>query len=182
MTAIHETAYPRIKPCFSYSELQEIFTPSEEELKLLNSKTKKTSSLTRLGFILTLKCYQYLGRPIQLKKIEESVKKFVSNKLGIETEVDLNRYDSSARKRHIKLIREYLQIKADKKMQRKTMKAAALNAAETKENLADIINSIIDELIKYSPFAKKPISIFSIRLSTMTPRSLYKTTFPIASS
>ena len=28
------------------------------------------------------------------------------------------------------------------------MKAAALNAAATKENLADIINCIIDELIK----------------------------------
>jgi hypothetical protein len=41
-----------------------------------------------------------------------------------------------------------MQINPDKKARRQSMKKAALNAAETKENIADIINYIIDELIK----------------------------------
>ena len=45
-------------------------------------------------------------------------------------------------------IREYLQINADKQERRKIMKAAALDAATKKENLADIINCVIEELIK----------------------------------
>jgi hypothetical protein len=62
--------------------------------------------------------------------------------------VDLSDYNKSARKRHIKIIREYLQINPSEKLRRQAMKSSALNAATTKENLADIINCIIDELIK----------------------------------
>ncbi len=46
MPAIHETAYPRIKPNLSPKELKELFTPTEEELFLLDSKTKKTLTAT----------------------------------------------------------------------------------------------------------------------------------------
>lgn len=38
MPAIHETAYPRIKPNLSPKELKELFTPNEEELILLDCK------------------------------------------------------------------------------------------------------------------------------------------------
>lgn len=41
MAAIHETAYPRIKPNLSHKELKEIFTPTKEELILLDSKTEQ---------------------------------------------------------------------------------------------------------------------------------------------
>jgi hypothetical protein len=148
MAAIHETAYPRIKPNLNHKELKEIFTPTEEELLLLDLKTKRTLPAPRLGFMVTLKCYQYLGRPISVQKVDESIKKTISDKLGIKNTVDLGGYDKSARKRHIKIIREYLQINADKKSRRQIMKTAALTAATTKENLADIINCVIDELIK----------------------------------
>ena len=33
MAAIHETAYPRIKPHLSHKELQEIFMPSPEAIR-----------------------------------------------------------------------------------------------------------------------------------------------------
>lgn len=148
MAAIHETAYPRIKPQLTHKELKDLFTPTSEELALLNAKTKKTLLAPRLGFMITLKCYQYLGRPIRLNKVNDTIKKYISTSLGITTTIDLKGYDTSARKRHIKIIRTYLQINADKKERRKIMKAAALEAATTKENLADIINRVIDELIK----------------------------------
>src|SRR5438477_11482335 len=135
MPAIHETAYPRMKPNLSHKELKEIFTPTEEELILLDSKTKKSLPMPRLGFMTTLKCYQYLGRPISLHKIDIAIKKHISDNLCIKNTVDLSGYDKSARKRHIKVIREYLQINSDKKSRRQMMKTAALNAATTRENL-----------------------------------------------
>lgn len=148
MAAIHETAYPRIKPNLTNQELKEIFTPTEEEISFMNSKTKKTLPMPRLGFMMLLKCYQYLGRLVDVQKIDITIKKYISEKLGIENNNDLGGYNKSARKRHIKIIREYLQINPDEKSRRQIMKSVALNAATTKENLADIINCIIDELIK----------------------------------
>jgi hypothetical protein len=148
MAAIHETAYPRVKPNFSQKELKEIFTPTEEELFLLKIKTKRTLPVPRLGFMITLKYYQYLGRPIKINNIDEYIKKFIADKVNVSQDTELMSYNKKTRKRHIKIIREYLKISSDKKDRRKIMKASALNAAATKENLADIINSIIDELIK----------------------------------
>jgi hypothetical protein len=148
MAAIHETAYPRIKPNLTHKEIKEVFTPTEAELLLLDSKTRKRFHSTRLGFMITLKCYQYLGRPINTKKIDSIIKKYIAEKIGVDPIIELDGYSKLTRHRHIKIIREYLQINADKKSRRKSMKTVALDAATKKENLADIINCIIDELIK----------------------------------
>lgn len=149
MAALHETAYPRIKPSFSPKELKEVFTPTEEELSLLDSKTKKTLPVTRLGFMLALKCYQYLGRPFKTEKIDVPIKKYLAEKIGVDPFIDMTGYNKLTRHRHIQSIREYLQINADKQARRKIMKASALDAATKKENLADIINCVIEELIKF---------------------------------
>lgn len=95
MSAIHETAYPRIKPNLSPREFREIFTPTDEEHSLLKSKTKKTMPVTRLGFMLSLKCYQYLGRPVKLKEIDVAIKKYVAEKIGINPLSDLAAIASS---------------------------------------------------------------------------------------
>ena len=148
MAAIHETAYPRIKPNLTYKELKEIFSPTKEELILLDSRTKKTLPIPRLGFMVTLKCYQYLGRPIKADKVDVSIKNYIAAIIGVDSKLDLRNYNKKTRKRHIKIIREYLKLSANKHERRKIMKQIALNAATTKENLADIINAVIDELIK----------------------------------
>jgi len=148
MAAIHETAYPRIKPNLTYKELKEIFAPTEEELILLDSRTKKTLPIPRLGFMVTLKCYQYLGKPVKVDKIDESIKRYIAAVIGVDQKIDLLNYNQKTRKRHIKIIREYLKLNANKNERRKVIKITALDAATTKENLADIINAVIDELIK----------------------------------
>lgn len=148
MAAIHETAYPRIKPKFSKKELTEIFKPTAEELCLLDANTKKTLPKTRLGFMVLLKCYQYLGHVIALHKVDKAIKDYLSEELSVEKNIDLSDYDKSAKKRHIKIIRQFLQINANNKERKIIMKQAAFTAAQTKENLADIINHVIDELIK----------------------------------
>jgi hypothetical protein len=132
MTAIHETAYPRMKPAFSAKELNKIFAATEDEMVLLNKSTRKTGLIPRLGFMVTLKCYQYLGRPVRVIKVSESIKKTVADTLGIDHQIALKSYDRSTRKRHIRIIRRFLQINVDKKARRKVMKAAALEAANTR--------------------------------------------------
>ena len=149
MTAIHETAYPRLKPNLSQQELNEIFTPTAEELNLLNQKTKRTSYELRLGFMLLLKCYQCLGRSVKFQKIEPAIKKHIAIQIGIDSDLDLSRYTKLVKHRHLKIVREYLKINFDRKECRKIMKVAALRAADTKENLADIMNVVIEELVRF---------------------------------
>ena len=148
MAAIHETAYPRIKPNLTHKELNEIFKPKEEELTLLNSKTKKVMPISRLGFMVMLKCYQYLGRPVKIQKIDPYIKKYISKQINVDSNINSNNYSKRTRKRHIRVIREHLKINSNKKERKKIMKAAALESATKKENLADIINVIIEELVK----------------------------------
>src|SRR5690606_28152768 len=115
MAAIHETAYPRIKSSFTKKELAEIFKPTAEELNLLDANTKKTLHKTRLGFMLLLKCYQYLGRIVAVSKVDQYIKRYMCEQLNIDKNIDLTDYDQSPKKRHMKVIRKFLQINQDNK-------------------------------------------------------------------
>jgi hypothetical protein len=59
MTAIHETAYPRIRSNLNDPELQELYTPRVDDLLFVRRVTK--SSVTELGLVLLLKSFQRLG-------------------------------------------------------------------------------------------------------------------------
>lgn len=146
MAAIHETAYPRFKPYFTSKELDEIFTLSPDEITLLNDRTKASNTASRLAFALLLKCYQYLGRPINIGEVSHGIKKYVSKQLSIDMDIDLSHHPKGTFKHHKKIIRAYLGINIDRQKRHQTMKKAALEAAQTKENLADIINRIIEEI------------------------------------
>lgn len=162
MATIHETAYPRIKSNLTYKELKEIFCPTQEELILLDSKAKKSLPIPRLGFMIILKCYQYLGKPIRPDKIDASVIKYIAAVIGVDLQLDLRNYNKKTQKRHIKIICGYLKLNANKQERRKSMKTTAINSASTKENLTDIINSVIDELIKSRfefPFFKRLVRL-----------------------
>ncbi len=177
MASIHETAYPRIKPFFTTKELIEIFKPNDQEILLLNSNTKKTSVISRLGFMLLLKHYQYLGHPIKNKDIDPSIVKYVAEQLNISSTLELKTYSKSTRKRHIQIIRAYLNINLDNIARRQIMKAAALSAATTKENLADIINCMIEAIIqnKYELPAYNNLVRLSRAARTVTNRKHYST-------
>ena len=57
-------------------------------------------------------------------------------------------YAPSSRKRHRKIILKYLNISDDEYKQRDFMKQSALKSAVFKEGLPDIINDMIETLIK----------------------------------
>lgn len=176
MAAIHETAYPRFKPFFTSRELCEVFTLSSDEMAFLSKKTKTQNSVSRLGFTILLKCYQYLGRPIKVDEVNISIKKYIAKQLGIGAEIDLSSYSKSTFKNHKNAIRNYLEINLDKKKHRQIMKQSALDAAITKENLADIINRIIEEVFhqRYELPGYQALVRLSRAARTVTNQKSYK--------
>lgn len=150
MTSIHETAYPRLKPNPDKRELKQNYFPSKAEIELLNVNTSKHSPHSQLGFMLSLKCFQCLGYHISINAIPKSIVEYVSDCIDIQ--VDKTKLQSymqlKQRKRHKTLIRKFLAINECKHHRKSVMKAAGLKSAAIKENLADIINDILEELIK----------------------------------
>lgn len=148
MTAIHETAYPRLKPHLTQAELEKNFKPTWDENILMEESTNANSPVNKLGFLVMLKCYQCLGYAISVKNIPYSVMNYIASVTGLPDIDNLAQYTSSARKRHRKIILDYLDISDDKQKQRYFMKQSALKSAAYKECLADIINDMIETLVK----------------------------------
>ncbi len=148
MTAIHETAYPRLKPHPSPTELEKNFKPTFDEIMLMENSTRSASTINKLGFIVTLKCYQCLGYAINLKDVPETIISYVSKVLGGSDNPVLTGYAPSSKKRHRKIILQFLNISDDEHKQRDCMKQSALKSAVFKEGLADIINDMIETLVK----------------------------------
>src|SRR5262249_15848669 len=59
MTAIHETAYPRLRSNLTEKELRELYTPTLEEMVFVQRVT--SSPVTALGVAVLLKTFQRLG-------------------------------------------------------------------------------------------------------------------------
>lgn len=148
MAAIYETAYPRIKPNLTMDEIEEIFKPTEDELQLLISRTKASKLLPRLGMLMLLKSYQYLGRAIKIDKLPLSIKEYCAKQIHYSGDLCFKSYDKGTRKLHISIVRNHLGLNIDFLKQRESMKTSAMASSKTKEKIADIINAMIDELIK----------------------------------
>ena len=148
MTAIHETAYPRLKPHPTPDELEKNFRPTKEEFLLMEDSTHYTAAENKLGFMVTLKSFQCLGYMVNIANVPESIIAYIRQAIGVSDNVDLAHYSPSTKKRHRKVILKYLNISDASKKQRGYMKERALKSASFKENLADIINDMIETLIK----------------------------------
>jgi hypothetical protein len=148
MSATHETAYPRLKPHPTPMELEKNFMPSDDERILMEESTRSGTITNKLGFMVTLKCYQCLGYAINVKDVPDAVIGYISTLIGGPDIADLMSYAPSSRKRHRKIILKYLNISDDEYKQRDFMKQSALKSAVFKEGLPDIINDMIETLIK----------------------------------
>lgn len=150
MVAIYQTAYPRLKQEFSQKDLDAVYTPTSKELNFAIRHCKRSSS-SYLGLLVQLKIVQRLGRFVPIKDIPtgivEHIKKAVRSR---SSKTELNAYFSSgAKDRHIKLVRKYLGLKPyDNDAAGVLIFQWALEAAKTKEALADIINVSLEYLVK----------------------------------
>ncbi|WP_027709777.1 Tn3 family transposase [Zooshikella ganghwensis] len=149
MSSIHETAYPRIKSNLSQKELDEVYTPSEEELQFSWRIARQSNA--RICLLILIKTVQRLGYFQQLTEIPLAIIQHITDCANAKriTQQRLKHYDSSgARQRHIKAIRTYLKIHPFNQGGEAFMVTVAERAADTKQDLNDIINEVIEELVK----------------------------------
>jgi TnpA family transposase len=149
LTSIHETAYPRFKPDLTQRELEEIYTPTESEHRF--ARRLGRSSASRLYLMVLLKTVQRLGYFPMLAEVPGTITAFVTKALGMSAvpmRMLIAEEKSQARRIFIDAIREYLKIKSITKDTNQAIELAATQAAQTKQELADIINVVIEELVR----------------------------------
>lgn len=171
MPSINETVYPRFKSIINESDLKNIYTPTPSEILYANEMTRNQKN--RLQFLIMLKTHQRLGYFVNSIEVPKIIINHIARSIGIENvELEYEKYDKSlTRLNHLNFIRKYLNVKPyDKNANHIAIKAAA-EAAETKDNDADIINVVIDELIHQ----RYELPAFStlVRLSRKVRHAIY---------
>ena len=148
MPAIHETAYPRLKSSLTARDLAESYTPTVEEMTLINGIVKGLQA--KLCFLLLLKTFQRLGYFMQLRDVPSLITDHIAAHLNYTPPLpDLAAYDESGtRRRHVQIIRQYIGVSPFNAEGQLVLAAAFCEAAHTKEDLADIINVGIEELVR----------------------------------
>lgn len=150
MPSIHETAYPRLKSNPSPRELVGVYTPTREEMALADRVAR--SGTARLGFLILLKTFQRLGYFVPLRDVPLSVVEHIARDQGfLAAPANLAEYDNSGtRRRHVPIIRDHQRVLAFDAGGRHLLARSVREAAQTKEELADIINVAIEELVRAS--------------------------------
>jgi TnpA family transposase len=148
MPSIHETAYPRLKSHPSLQELAMVYTPTKDEVALTERVTR--SDLAHLGFLVLLKTFQRLGYFVPLRDVPPTIVEHIAKTQSFLVVPDgLADYDNSGtRRRHVPLIRAYQGAKPFGTDGQTILRSAIREAAQTKEDLADIINVAIEELVR----------------------------------
>jgi uncharacterized protein DUF4158 len=148
MTAIHETAYPRIRSNLTDKDLRELYTPTADDLAFIRDATK--AAVTALGLAILLKTFQRLGYFPVFDALPPRLIDHIARVMGTShVESSLQQYEVSGyRWRHLPLIRTRLRITAFRDGGRRVLVGAVLEAARSKETLADIINVGIEALVQ----------------------------------
>ena len=104
-----DTAYPRFKTRLTQAELEQFYTPTDEELAFCASVT--LSPTTRLGFVVLLKTFQRLGYFVPSNKVPEAVIEHIATVIKRSPDREgLRRYDQSeARRKHLAVVRRFLE-------------------------------------------------------------------------
>ncbi len=151
MAAIHDTAYPRLKYSLSQKEISRIFTPLDEELNWVRARRLK-GNLSLLCLVL-LKCFQRLGYFPKAADIPTSVKRHIATFTRLNTTggITLPRPPKTTQKRIKDSIRRYCEVETfSQEAQSEPLKMFAREMAKTKENIVDIINALLEYLVKES--------------------------------
>src|SRR5215510_5612935 len=148
MPRLHETAYPRLKSAATEVELQEIYTPTAEEIAFVEAQTR--SETAKVGLLVLLKTFQRLGYFVTLAEVPRRIVAHITTCAGLPAVPEgLEPYDTGhSRSRHLGVVRARLAITAYGPAARRLMFTAAVEAAQTKEDLADIINVMLETLVR----------------------------------
>ena len=148
MPSVEETAYPRLKSNPSLEALETLYTPTNEEIAL--AKQTVRGDLPTVSFLVLLKTFQTVGYPMQISEVPTSIIRRVIGSVDSQlTPEEIAGNDTArTRQRHVKAIRQYLEVRPFAKAARQVMLAAMEAAVETQHDLVDLINVALEELVK----------------------------------
>ncbi len=148
MTAIHETAYPRMRSNLSDQELEELYPPSPDDLAFIHRATQ--SPVAAFGGVVLLKTFQRLGSFPHFDGLPPRLIQHLATVLGVLLPHEALQYYEQRRLRewHIPQIRAHCGITAFSDGGRRVLVGALLEAAQSKDIIADILNVGIEALVK----------------------------------
>ena len=149
MPTLADTAYPRLRASPDEAELADAFTPSPNEFAFATRRTRRPGP--RLALLVMLKTFQRLGHFAQPSDIPSAIVAHVADAAGLGPAVsEFGAYDaaSSYRSRLMALVREHIGVAAYGPSARKVATVAAIEASRGRDDLADIVNSAIEELVR----------------------------------
>ena len=148
MPSIHDTAYPRLKASVTTRDLAEVYTPTLEERTLAAQLTR--SPTASVCFLILLKTFQRLGYFVYVQEVPASIVHHLVAHVGTAVQPsDLCAYDASGtRRRHVPAIRTHLHVQPYTQAAQHALETVLRDAAQTKDDLADLINVGIEELIR----------------------------------
>lgn len=151
MAAIHETAYPRFKYSLTKPEICSLYTPTDTEHKWMRGR--RVDSQLQHAHMIYLKCFQRVGYFPAFSDIPRSIREHIAESINrdpislayIEAIPGrtLRRLKTSVRRR-CGVKRFMLQSEGD------WLRDFAFNIAQTKESVIDVINAMIELLVKES--------------------------------
>ncbi len=149
MTKIHETAYPVLPAELEESELRTVYTPSAAEIRFVFGQFRQAP--TRVLILAQLKLLQRLGYIPVISDVPPAIIEHMCAVLGVRPlpRTTLARYDRSGSKsRHQKILREFVRILPVDNAVHAWLAELAGHAARTKAELPDIVNVMLEELVR----------------------------------
>ncbi|MEV4020038.1 DUF4158 domain-containing protein [Nonomuraea angiospora] len=126
--------------------LHVFFTPSPEGLTWGEKRTGSPESCFAL--VLALKCFQKMARFPSPDEIPDVVVNRVRHCLELPEDIEPDHDSSRSAKAHRKLARQRQGVKYDAGRARSIVAVAIREAAQAKNNPADLINVAIEELLR----------------------------------
>jgi hypothetical protein len=149
MTTVHETIYPVLPAEPTTVELKEAFAPTLAEIRFVRRQSRQES--TAVMIMVQMKLLQRLGYFPMLSDVPFAIIDHIRVALRARplSGEAISRYDQSGtRIRHQKLLRARLGIQAFDTVDLTWLTAVACEAAQTKTELPDIVNVLIEELVR----------------------------------
>lgn len=151
MTTLKDTAYPHFKPEISVLELERNYAPTKEELAFIQGLVRGPAP--QAAMMTHLKMLQVMGRILKLPEVPQPVREHIARSLSLArspTLKELGRFERSGNRAvKVKKLREFLNVRPLDEEGFVWLKHVAEEAAEVKHSVADIINVMLEELVRH---------------------------------
>ena len=146
MASIERTAYPRFKSALTAHELEELYTPTDEDFDFVYGRADDPAQ--QLTLLTRLKCHQHLGYLPTLEEIPDSIRLYLCQQLRLPADTAWVPESQISRHRHRLSIRAYLKVSSYSQGGERAVMDEIEQAAYTMSDPADLINVAIERLIK----------------------------------